>query len=86
MLRRSRTARLTLKSAPQQRVFDIRTNHAEAEDRFAMNTSDRSDWELRGKYWQEKQKLERAHTEWGRVQNGSRRPDPQRHRRRNETK
>ena len=33
-----------------------------------MNTSDKSDWELRGHYWQEKQKLERANNEWGTAQ------------------
>lgn len=33
-----------------------------------MNTSDKSDWELRGQYWQAKQKLERADTEWGHAQ------------------
>ena len=33
-----------------------------------MNTSDKSDWELRGQYWQAKQKLERANTEWGHAQ------------------
>ena len=63
-----RAARLTLKTAPLQLVFDILTNHAEAERRFAMNTSDKSDWELRGQYWQAKQKLERANTEWGHAQ------------------
>ncbi|MBC1183606.1 hypothetical protein HF680_13180 [Brevundimonas sp. WCHBH090558] len=63
-----RAARLTVKNAPLQLVFDILTNEAEAERRFAMNTSDRSDWELRGQYWQAKQKLERANTEWGHAQ------------------
>ena len=63
-----RASRLTLKTAPLQLVFDILTNHAEAERRFAMNTSDKSDWELRGHYWQEKQKLERANNEWGTAQ------------------
>ena len=33
-----------------------------------MNTSDKSDWELRGQYWQAKHKLERADTEWGNAQ------------------
>jgi len=64
----SRGARLTLKTAPLQLVFDILTNPDEAENRFAMNTSDKSDWELRGQYWQAKQKLERANTEWGHAQ------------------
>ncbi|WP_428154188.1 hypothetical protein [Brevundimonas sp.] len=64
----SRGARLTLKTAPLKLVFDILTNHAEAENRFAMNTSDKSDWELRGQYWQVKQKLERANDEWGEAQ------------------
>jgi len=68
MLTRSCAACLTLKNAPLQRVFDIRTNHAEAERRFAMNTSDKSDWAPCGKYWQEKQKLERANTEWSHAQ------------------
>lgn len=63
-----RAARLTVKNAPLQLVFDILTNEAEAENRFAMNTSDKSDWELRGQYWQAKQKLERANTEWGHAQ------------------
>lgn len=63
-----RNARLTLKTAPLQLVFDILTNPDEAERRFAMNTSDKSDWELRGQYWQAKQKLERANTEWGHAQ------------------
>ncbi len=63
-----RAARLTVKNAPLQLVFDILTNEAEAERRFAMNTSDKSDWELRGQYWQAKQKLERANTEWGHAQ------------------
>ncbi|WP_313446295.1 hypothetical protein, partial [Brevundimonas sp.] len=62
-----RAARLTVKNAPLQLVFDILTNEAEAENRFAMNTSDKSDWELRGQYWP-KQKLERANTEWGHAQ------------------
>ena len=57
-----------MKNAPLQLVFDILTNEAEAERRFAMNTSDKSDWELRGQYWQAKQKLERANTEWGHAQ------------------
>jgi hypothetical protein len=65
---RGRAARLTLKTAPLQLVFDILTNPNEAERRFAMNTSDKSDWELRGHYWQEKQKLERANNEWGTAQ------------------
>lgn len=65
---RGRAARLTLKTAPLQLVFDILTNPDEAERRFAMNTSDKSDWELRGRYWQEKQKLERANNEWGTAQ------------------
>nr|WP_314433304.1 hypothetical protein [uncultured Brevundimonas sp.] len=68
MLRRSRAARLTPKTAPLRRVFDILTNHAEAERRFAMNTSDKSEWELRGQYWQAKQKLESANTEWSHAQ------------------
>ena len=63
-----RAARLTVKNAPLQLVFDILTNEAEAERRFAMNTSDKSDWELRGHYWQAKQRLERANTEWGHAQ------------------
>lgn len=63
-----RAARLTVKTAPLQLVFDILTNEAEAERRFAMNTSDKSDWDLRGQYWQAKQKLERANTEWGHAQ------------------
>ena len=63
-----RAARLTVKNAPLQLVFDILTNEAEAERRFAMNTSDKSDWELRGQYWQAKQKLERANNEWGTAQ------------------
>lgn len=63
-----RAARLTVKNAPLQLVFDILTNEAEAENRFAMNTSDKSDWELRGQYLQAKQKLERANTEWGHAQ------------------
>lgn len=63
-----RAARLTVKNAPLQLVFDILTNEAEAERRFAMNTSDKSDWELRGQYWKAKQKLERANTEWGHAQ------------------
>ena len=63
-----RAARLTVKTAPLQLVFDILTNEAEAENRFAMNTSDKSDWELRGQYWQAKQKLERANIEWGHAQ------------------
>lgn len=63
-----RASRLTLKTAPLQLVFDILTNPDEAENRFAMNTSDKSDWELRGQYWQAKQKLERANTEWGHAQ------------------
>ena len=63
-----RAARLTIKTAPLQLVFDILTNPDEAEDRFAMNTSDKSDWELRGQYWQAKHKLERADTEWGNAQ------------------
>ena len=63
-----RASRLTLKTAPLQLVFDILTNQDEAERRFAMNTSDKSDWELRGQYWQAKQKLERANTEWGHAQ------------------
>ena len=63
-----RAARLTVKNAPLQLIFDILTNEAEAENRFAMNTSDKSDWELRGQYWQAKQKLERANTEWGHAQ------------------
>ena len=63
-----RAARLTVKNAPLQLIFDILTNEAEAECRFAMNTSDKSDWELRGQYWQAKQKLERANTEWGHAQ------------------
>lgn len=63
-----RAARLTVKNAPLQLIFDILTNEAEAERRFAMNTSDKSDWELRGQYWQAKQKLERANTEWGHAQ------------------
>ncbi len=63
-----RAARLTVKNAPLQLIFDILTNEAEAERRFAMNTSDKSDWELRGQYWQTKQKLERANTEWGHAQ------------------
>lgn len=63
-----RAARLTVKTAPLQLVFDILTNEAEAERRFAMNTSDKSDWELRGQYWQAKQRLERANTEWGHTQ------------------
>ena len=63
-----RAARLTIKTAPLQLVFDILTNTSEAENRFAMNTSDKSDWELRGQYWQAKQKLERANTEWGHAQ------------------
>ena len=33
-----------------------------------MNTSDKSDWELRGHYWREKQKLERVNNEWGHAQ------------------
>lgn len=63
-----RAARLTIKTAPLQLVYDILTNPGEAEDRFAMNTSDKSDWELRGQYWQAKHKLERADTEWGNAQ------------------
>ena len=63
-----RASRLTIKTAPLQLVFDILTNPHEAENRFAMNTSDKSDWELRGQYWQAKQKLERANTEWGHAQ------------------
>ena len=63
-----RASRLTIKTAPLQLVFDILTNFGEAENRFAMNTSDKSDWELRGQYWQAKQKLERANTEWGEAQ------------------
>ena len=55
-----------MKNAPLQLVFDILTN--EAERRFAMNTSDKSDWDLRGQYWKAKQKLERANTEWGHAQ------------------
>lgn len=65
---RGRAGRLTLKTAPLQLVFDILTNPDEAERRFAMNTSDKSDWELRGHYWQEKQKLERVNNEWGHAQ------------------
>lgn len=63
-----RAARLTVKTAPLQLVFDILTNEAEAERRFAMNTSDKSDWELRGQYWQAKQKLTRANDEWSNAQ------------------
>ena len=63
-----RASRLTIKTAPLQLVFDILTNFGEAENRFAINTSDKSDWELRGQYWQAKQKLERANTEWGHAQ------------------
>ena len=63
-----RAARLTVKNAPLQLVFDILTNEAEAERRFAMNTSDKSDWELRGQYWQAKQKLTRANDEWSNAQ------------------
>ena len=63
-----RAARLTVKTAPLQLVFDILTNEAEAENRFAMNTSDKSDWELRGQYWQAKQKLTRANDEWSNAQ------------------
>lgn len=63
-----RAARLTVKNAPLQLVFDILTNEAEAERRFAMNTSDKSDWELRGQYWKAKEKLTRANTEWGHAQ------------------
>ncbi|ASE38758.1 hypothetical protein [Brevundimonas vesicularis] len=63
-----RAARLTVKNAPLQLVFDILTNEAEAERRFAMNTSDKSDWELRGQYWQAKQKLTRANDEWSEAQ------------------
>jgi hypothetical protein len=63
-----RAARLTVKNAPLQLVFDILTNEAEAENRFAMNTSDKSDWELRGQYWQAKQKLTRANDEWSNAQ------------------
>ncbi|MRL67626.1 hypothetical protein [Brevundimonas sp. SPF441] len=63
-----RAARLTVKNAPLQLVFDILTNEAEAENRFAMNTSDKSDWELRGQYWQAKQKLTRANDEWSEAQ------------------
>ena len=33
-----------------------------------MNTSDKSDWELRGQYWQAKQKLTRANDEWSNAQ------------------
>ncbi|WP_312599188.1 hypothetical protein [Brevundimonas sp.] len=65
---RGRAARLTLKTAPLQLVFDILTNPDEAERRFAMNTSDKSDWELRGHYWRERQKLERVNNEWGHAQ------------------
>ena len=35
-----RASRLTIKTAPLQLVFDILTNPDEAENRFAMNTSD----------------------------------------------
>ena len=63
-----RASRLTIKTAPLQLVFDILSNFGEAENRFAINTSDKSDWELRGQYWQAKQKLERANTEWGHAQ------------------
>lgn len=63
-----RAARLTVKNAPLQLVFDILTNEAEAENRFAMNTSDKSDWELRGQYWKAKEKLTRANTEWSEAQ------------------
>jgi len=63
-----RAARLTVKNAPLQLVFDILTNEAEAENRFAMNTSDKSEWELRGQYWQAKQKLTRANDEWSNAQ------------------
>lgn len=63
-----RAARLTVKNAPLQLVFDILTNEAEAENRFAMNTSDKSDWELRGQYWKAKEKLTRANTEWSNAQ------------------
>lgn len=64
----SRGARLTLKTAPLQLVFDILTNFGEAERRFAMNTSDKSDWELRGQYWKAKEKLNRANDEWSEAQ------------------
>lgn len=63
-----RAARLTVKNAPLQLVFDILTNEAEAENRFAMNTSDKSDWELRGQYWKAKEKLTRANDEWSEAQ------------------
>ncbi|MEW6537138.1 MAG: hypothetical protein AB1448_00935 [Pseudomonadota bacterium] len=63
-----RAARLTVKNAPLQLVFDILTNEAEAENRFAMNTSDKSDWELRGQYWQAKQRLTRVNDEWSEAQ------------------
>lgn len=63
-----RASRLTLKTAPLQLVFDILTNHAQAERRFAMNTGDKSDWELRGQYWKAKEKLTRANTEWSKAQ------------------
>ena len=57
-----------MKTAPLQLVFDILTNEAEAENRFAMNTSDKSDWELRGQYWKAKEKLTRANDEWSHAQ------------------
>ena len=63
-----RSSRLTIKTAPLQLVFDILTNPAEAQRRFAMNTSDKSDWELRGQYWKAKEKLDRANDEWGEAQ------------------
>ncbi|KQP47965.1 hypothetical protein ASF31_01025 [Brevundimonas sp. Leaf280] len=63
-----RASRLTLKTAPLQLVFDILTNQAEAQRRFAMNTSDNSDWELRGQYWKAKEKLDRANDEWSEAQ------------------
>lgn len=63
-----RASRLTIKTAPLQLVFDILTNPAEAQRRFAMNTSDKSDWELRGQYWKAKEKLDRANDEWGEAQ------------------
>ena len=76
-----RAARLTVKNAPLQLVFDILTNEAEAERRFAMNTSDKSDWELRGQYWKAKEKLTRANTGMGPRPTGPPRPAGAPHRR-----
>lgn len=65
---RGRGSSLTVHTAPLQLVFDILTNFDEAERRFAMNTKDKSDWELRTRYWASKQPLQTANGEWATAQ------------------